>query len=222
MTLSEKAKKKIDELTPALEAMPGVVIIHELSTQAVVYMSKSGLETLDTTVEKLQAMGKEYYERYFNPEDAEDYVPKILGMLERNNNEETVSFFQQVRRSPDYPWSWYVSGTRIFMHDDEGKPYLTITVAMPIDAKHYFTAKIERLLEENNMLKENNTLFASMTKREKEIIRLIALGKNSADMANELHLSEETIKTHRRNIKRKLKLENHYEVLRFAQTFNLI
>ena len=100
-------------MTPVLEKIPGVVIIHYLNPSKVIYMSQSGLKILNVSVEELQAMGEEYYDRFFNPEDAADYVPKVLGMLERNDDEETVSFFQQVRAWGDEDWRWYVSGTRI-------------------------------------------------------------------------------------------------------------
>lgn len=43
-----------------------------------------------------------------------------------------------------------------------------------------------------------------LTKREKEIIALITTGKTTREIAAQLYLSEQTIKTHRRNISEKL------------------
>ncbi len=222
MTLQERIDQRIKASIPYFEQIPGVVIIHYLNPSTVIYMTAAGLQQLGVTNEELQAMGTEYYSRYFNPEDAADYVPKVLGMLERNNDSETVSFFQQVRNNESGEWGWFCSGTRIFMHDDEGKPLLTITVALPIDARHYFLNKIERLAEENRFLRENQHLYATLSKREKQILRMMAEDKKSQDIAQSLYLSEETVKTHRRNIKKKIKAQNHYEVVKFAQAFNLV
>lgn len=222
MTLEQRIKQKIADCISSFEAIPGVVIVHYLNPSTVLYMSSKGLRTLGVTLEELQQMGTEYHERFFNPEDAIEYVPKVLGMLERNDDNETISFFQQVRADKDQPWQWYVSGTRIFMHDDEGLPYLTITVAMPIDEKHYFTNKIERLLQENDFLKNNRSLFDSLTRREREVLACMANNKSSAEIAAALFLSEATVKTHRRNIKKKLNLKTSYDTLKFAQSFNLI
>ncbi len=223
MDIEQRIIQKIADASPILEQLPGIIIIHRLyPVHTVVYMSPRGLRELKMTLGQLQKMGAEYHRQFFNPEDAADYVPKIQRLLERNNNEESVSFFQQVRTTDSDEWHWHLSGIRIFMQDDHGDPLLTITSSVPVDAKHYFTIKIERLLEENTFLKENNQLFAAMTKREREILIQMALGKNSTEIANDLHLSDDTVKTHRRNIKRKLKARNHYDIVRFAQAFNMI
>lgn len=223
MTLEERVQKKIEQFIPLFEQIPGVVIIHYLyPTSTVLYMTQSGLKHLNTTIPELQEMGSEYYDRFFNPEDVPDYVPKVLGLLERNNGEETVSFFQQVRPSAEHDWQWHVCGTRIFMRDDEGNPYLTISVAIPIDPKHYFSSKLERLLEENAFLKKHSDVYATLSKREKEILSLMARDKTSGEIADQLFVSEDTIKTHRRNIKKKIGAQNYYDVVRFAQAFGLI
>jgi DNA-binding CsgD family transcriptional regulator len=222
LTLQERVAGKIEEASPYLEQIPGVVIIHYLQPSTVIYMSRNGLNRLNVTLKELQEMGTDYYERFFNLEDAAYYVPKVLGMLERNNDEETITYFQQVRATPDEEWQWHSCGTRIFMHDDKGAPYLTITLATPIDAKHFFTSKIERLLEENQFLRKSRDLFIALTKREKQILTMMAKDLSSPEMSKELHLSEDTVKTHRRNIKKKIGAQNYYDVVRFAQSFDLV
>ncbi len=222
MTLENKARLLIEQHKSTFEKMPGIVIIHQLRTSTVLYMSSRGLEILGVTLKDLIELGERYHDEFFNPEDAIDYVPKVLGLLQRNNNEETVTFFQQVRSNKDSPWGWYASGTRIFMQDDEGNPYLTVTTALPIDSKHFFTNKIERLLEENELLKKNQSIFASLTKREKEIILHMAKERTSTEIADILSISEDTVKTHRKNIKTKLGAKSLYDVIKFAQAFNIV
>lgn len=220
--VSERIDNKITAASPVLELIPGVVIIHHLHTSEVAYMSKSGLTRLNVTMQELKEMGTEYHMRFFNEADAADYVPKILGMLERNNDEETVSFFQQVRANGEEPWQWHVCGTRIFMRDDNGLPLLTISVATPIDARHYFVSKIERMLEENESSSKNAHLLASLTAREKQILAMMARDNTSKDISKALFIAEDTVKTHRRNIKKKLGVNNYYELLRFAQAFDIV
>ena len=53
-------------------------------------------------------------------------------------------------------------------------------------------------------VKDAFTSQLKLTKREKEIICLIALGKSTKDIAIQLFLSELTIKTHRKNISEKM------------------
>jgi DNA-binding CsgD family transcriptional regulator len=219
---SEKIRTKIDSVKHLFELMPGVVIIHNLHASGVVYMSTSGLHRLNVTLQELQDMGADYYRRFFNEDDAADYVPKVLGMLERNNDEETVSFFHQIRAHENEPWQWHVCGIRIFMRDDEGEPVLTITVATPIDGQHYYISKIERMLEEKITASKNAHLLALLTNRERQILKMMAKDDTSKHIAGELSIAEDTVKTHRRNIKRKLGLNNQYDLLRFAQTFDIV
>lgn len=221
-SLSKRIENMIAGIKPLLELLPGVVIIHNLHTSCVVYMSSSGLRRLNTTMQELQEMGIEYHQRFFNEADAADYVPKILGMLDRNNNEETVTFFQQVRANNADTWQWHMCGIRIFMRDDAGLPLLTIAVATPIDAEHYFISKIERMLEENEASHKNAHLLASLTIREKQVLAMMAKDSTSKQIALTLCIAEDTVKTHRRNIKKKLGLKNQYDLLRFAQTFDVI
>jgi DNA-binding NarL/FixJ family response regulator len=55
-----------------------------------------------------------------------------------------------------------------------------------------------------------------LTRREKEILQRIAIGKSNKHIARELNLSVRTIETHRLNIKRKLGIEGQAGLIRFA------
>src|SRR4051812_15471210 len=118
--LQELAEKKIEQVQSFEKEIPAIIIVHSLQENAVIYMSQRGLDILGTTLDEIRISYPEYHSRYFNPEDAKLYVPKILGLIERNNSDEMVSFFQQVRRSELEEWSWYLSSAKIFMHDKEG------------------------------------------------------------------------------------------------------
>lgn len=55
-----------------------------------------------------------------------------------------------------------------------------------------------------------------LTTRETEVLRLIALGHTSVEIARKLHLSPRTIETHRTRIHRKLTLATRAELVRYA------
>lgn len=222
----DKLQREIDDKIAQIRAIenyfPGVVIIHDIKKYTVVYMSRWGRDYLNVTNEELQQMGAEYHSRFFNAEEAKVYVPKILGLLERNNDNEFITNFQQVRRSQQHDWEWYLTATRIFFRDENGSPLLTLTTSLPVDAQHHMAVKAQRLLEENNFLRKNYHVFDALTKREREVLRLMAIGMSSVEMAEKLYISETTASTHRRNIKRKLGIESNYDIIRFAQAFDLI
>lgn len=61
-----------------------------------------------------------------------------------------------------------------------------------------------------------------LSDRENEIIRLIVRGKTSREIANILFISEETVKTHRKNIFKKLKIHHVTELMTFAMQQGII
>ncbi|MFD0766456.1 helix-turn-helix transcriptional regulator [Mucilaginibacter lutimaris] len=222
VNLPKQVIPKIEEYAATFNLLPCAVIIHDLKDWSVVYMSKRGLNGLQTSIEDITSItAEEYYRRYFNQEDAQDYVPKILGMLENNNNEEIVTYFQQVRFPGNNDWTWHMASTKIFMRDDAGKPSMTITIAVPLDAMHHMNAKADRLLAENNFLRKNFKQYSQLTRREKEVLARVALGKSAAEIANELFISVTTAETHRKNIKKKLNAGT-YELMQYARAFDLI
>lgn len=220
--MEQKIKLRIAQIAAAADFLPGVVIIHDLRTMGVAYMSQRGLQMLGTTLAELQALGSDYNLKYFNPSDAEEYIPKLLGMLERNDDDEIVSFFQQVRTADSPDWVWHLSTVRVLLRDDEGRPLLAITFACPLNLLSHVTPKVARLLEENAFLRKNQLLFAQLTRRERQVLQLLAQGKSSINIAKELFISTNTVITHRRNINAKLHPETQQELARYAYAFDLV
>lgn len=221
--LQEKIDAKVNTIAAVADELPGVIIIHNIQTERAQYMSRRGLAKLGLTMEELKSLTfEEYFSTYFNDEDAKDYVSKLLNLLKINDDQDIISYFQQVRPSEKEDYEWHFSTTKILMRDDQGTPLLVITMAYPVDPKHHITSKVSRLLEENNFLRKNYARFDQLTRREKEILAFTALGKSSSEMAEELFISQNTAETHRRNIKKKLDADSIYDLSMYARAFDLI
>ncbi|HTY97212.1 MAG TPA: response regulator transcription factor [Solirubrobacteraceae bacterium] len=85
-----------------------------------------------------------------------------------------------------------------------GEEYVSPAVAVRLDALH-------RALTDNKL-----------SQREVEVLRLIALGHTSVEIAQRLHLSPRTIETHRAHIHKKLGLKTRAELVRYALRRGLI
>jgi DNA-binding NarL/FixJ family response regulator len=75
---------------------------------------------------------------------------------------------------------------------------------------------------DNLTTNKGNTSIAKLTKRELEIIKLIAFQMNSLQISEKLFLSIYTVKTHRKNILQKLELKNTAGLIEFANKNNLL
>jgi two-component system, NarL family, response regulator NreC len=61
-----------------------------------------------------------------------------------------------------------------------------------------------------------------LSERETEVVRMVALGHTSAEIARQLHLSRRTVETHRTRIHRKLGIRTRAELVQFALRRGLI
>jgi DNA-binding NarL/FixJ family response regulator len=81
---------------------------------------------------------------------------------------------------------------------------------------------VQRLLDENVFLCINHNWFATLTTREREVLRALALGQSALEIASPLFISPQTAETHRRNLRRKLGAESAFELGQYARAFDLI
>lgn len=213
---------RLNNIRSFADELPSALIIHKVDTMEIVYMNSTGLNILGSTLEELQTLGPDlYHVKFFNTEDSNDYVPKIMHIMQSKVNEQ-VSYFQQVRVPQNTEWQLFVSNTKVFARNPAGEATYLITTAGVIDPVHHITSKVNRVMDEINFLRNNNPLFLTLTRREKEVLKQMAMGSNSGEIAEKLFISSTTADTHRRNIRNKLNLKNNYDAVKFAQAYNLL
>lgn len=218
----QQISRQIKKFAPYAEMMPGVVIIHQLNPFAPCFMSANGLELLGINSEELIEIGPDYHKRFFNNLDMEDFLMKFNHLITNKDPDETFTFFQQVKLKDRKDWVWHISSTKIFLQDEQGNPTHIVTIAIPVDKLNHIPHKAKRLLAENDFFRTNLQKYLSLGNRGKEILRLVALGKSSPEIADELFISVETVNTHRKKIKQKLGINNLYEFTVYAHAFDLI
>jgi two-component system response regulator NreC len=69
---------------------------------------------------------------------------------------------------------------------------------------------------------EEPTAKDDLTEREREVLRLIALGHTNSEIAKQLYLSVRTVESHRAHIQQKLRLSTRAELVRYALGAGLI
>ena len=82
-----------------------------------------------------------------------------------------------------------------------------------------FSKPISDMMTESFLQKETGTHAtqkAELTKREREILKLVVEGMTSKEIAEKLYISPRTVDTHRSNLMEKLELNNIADLVRFA------
>ena len=77
--------------------------------------------------------------------------------------------------------------------------------------EQYFSVRVEECLK-----KQEKMEASPLTSTEKDILKWIATGKSAKEIAEIRHSSVHTITTHRKNIFRKIQVNNAYEATRYA------
>jgi DNA-binding NarL/FixJ family response regulator len=86
----------------------------------------------------------------------------------------------------------------------------------------YYGKGVKRKNSSEELFKDGFLMSISITKREIEIIKLLAKDFSSHEIAKELNLSSHTVDTHRRNLIKKLNVKGVAGVINFAHENNFI
>ena len=107
-----------------------------------------------------------------------------------------------------------------YLLKDSAEQDLINAVKAVQEGKAYFSPAISKMLVEDYMrqMRERKVQdsYELLTTREREILQLLAEGKNNKEVANLLNLSLYTVETHRSNIFQKLNLHSGAELILYA------
>ena len=111
------------------------------------------------------------------------------------------------------------AGTCAYVHKNETFSELIKAIEAAIRGDVYLCPRVASIVM-NSYLKEfsqNDTSNdASLTERERDVLRLLADGKSSKEIALELYISTKTVDTHRRQIMNKVNLFSVPELTKYA------
>ncbi len=120
------------------------------------------------------------------------------------------------------------SGAKGFILKNTDKEELLDAVRTVANGDNFFSKDISKLIIDNYIrtAKETEKTDAykevPLTKREIEILKLIASGYSNQEIANILYISYNTVDTHRKNIMHKLAIKNTAGLVRYAIEKGLI
>jgi len=112
------------------------------------------------------------------------------------------------------------AGASAYLTKDSPFEELTRAVRTVIGNQTYLSPQIADTVTKEyvrNLLREDESSPApDLSDREREVLQLLAEGHSTKQTASQLHVSEKTIETHRRQIMRKLNLHSLAELTKFA------
>lgn len=110
----------------------------------------------------------------------------------------------------------YEAGVAGYLLKSAGKEKIVKAIEQVYSGESYFSSEVAVAMLSKSSSKKTAITGSSLTKREKEILGLIASGMTNPEIAEKLFLSTDTIKTHRKNMMRKLNVNNTAALVKFA------
>lgn len=108
-------------------------------------------------------------------------------------------------------------GVNGYLLKDSGKDQFLEAIHTVMNGDKYFDQRVtEVIMDSLQPKKKSSTVLTPLSPREKEIVRLIAKGDSTMEMAEKLHLSQLTIETHRKNIYTKLGINKIASLVHYA------
>ena len=132
----------------------------------------------------------------------------------------TAIVFLSMHGDESYVLRALKAGARAYLLKDSAEYDLIQAVKAVSEGKAFFSPAISKMLVEDYMrqMQERGVedSFELLTTREREVLQLLAEGKNNKDVATLLNLSLYTVETHRSNIFQKLNLHSQAELILYA------
>ena len=114
-------------------------------------------------------------------------------------------------------------GAKGFVPKKSAGEHIVNAVYKVAEGNQYFTDDIKEKMMQTlltgqvkNEGSQDGVLISSLTKREVQVLKLVAQQYSTREIGDELHISESTVETHRKNLMKKVKVKNSVGLAIFA------
>lgn len=224
--LAENAqlKQRIAELEDILDKIPASIYINQIEEIGDMESGKNiwsnqyakDFAGLGYPQEEVTAMGARYIEAVMHPDDwvvGEDSITHLLN----KDSTSCCGIYKSVSRVLYHreQYKWCYGHTTVFKTKPDGTPWQFINASIDIDEYQHTMSQLDDVMKEVAKLK-NQLKLQSLTKRELEILKLIAQGLNDESIAEKLFISRHTVHTHRNKLVKKTATGNTAALVAFA------
>jgi PAS domain S-box-containing protein len=169
-------------------------------------LSKVNLKTIEFAKNHIHTNDRPFFEGCIdNLRAGEKKVSK--GMIRMKN-----------KRGHDF---WVYLKVIIFEKDTKGNPEILLGIIVEISPIDDASEQLEEFVKQR-IRSKNQKLLNNLSKREIQILPMVAEGKSYTQIAKVLSIQPDTVNHHRKNIFRKLRIKNIPQLVCFAKESGLV
>lgn len=179
---------------------------------------KCSTDSLNQVNEDAELIWLAYFDFFF-PSDENVFIhPELFHFLKNKKLNKVHFFFQRDKDQNNRPCKWHFGTTKLILQGSKSIDSILFRYAVEIPNSQIK----KRTEEEESYFQKYCNRVLLLSKREKEIVKLIVEGKSSHDISDQLFISIHTVNNHRKSIINKLEISNLCHLTKFAMLFEMV
>ncbi|MBC8490239.1 MAG: PAS domain-containing protein [Bacteroidetes bacterium] len=214
-TIKPKPFSFFEEL---LKNVSAVIYIFDLTAFKYIWTNGKYFDILGYDCDEVKINAIEYADKHYHPDDKALMKEKVDFF--KKNNGSVWSGVYRIKHKQGH-WVLVLSKISVLKRDNNGCPEQLVGLATDVSNPLMNEKQFEALFKERLRVR-NQELIIKLTKREIDILRLIAKGNSYTKIAEMLSIQPDTVNRHRKNILKKLNLKNIATLACFAAENGLV
>ncbi len=124
-----------------------------------------------------------------------------------------------MREDPEYARQALRAGARSYVLKEAEPAELLQAFRLAVQGRNYLHPRLGALMVTGEEGSQNGPVLSD---REREVVRLIAMGHTNPEIAERLHVAERTVKTYRARAIEKMGISSRAEITAFARKLGLV
>ncbi len=160
----------------------------------------------------------EFQKQFYHPDDVGFFEESAKYLADPN-----IGFTLTTYRQKDINGNWTrpLGTGKVTKRFKDGTVEEAVMLTIDVADRYFDPTALEAIFKENAYLKQKLKLNV-LTKREIQIVKMIASGLSSKQISKQEHISIHTVEVHRKKILNKLDLKNVAELVLFAGHCELV
>lgn len=209
---NRELQKKQDLLDLVMNHVPAVILMIDTVRNRITWVNQRIRPTLGYQPEQAMNGGTKFLRELIDRND----LHHLQHAVEFFNSKKGAEFKTLLHMRDNYNEEHIMSATLApLQREDKGKVTSVICIALDVTRQTETQQELKQMLR--MMVSDGkDKVIRSITRREYDVLRLIAREFSTKQIAEELNVSIPTVETHRRNLLRKVGVKNTAGLVRFA------
>ncbi len=207
-------KSDLDLIISIINKQSTPIFIHDFANLVPYYINDFGKQYYGFKHNEFDVLGFEAYVQIAHPEDF-DSVHQIISFFGENPKGTHRTIVRVKHNSGEYRHLYALD--RAINFTKEGKPKYLLSISFDIESG--IQRSFNHLYNKSN-IQEKQSLYNSLSERERDIVKRVGQEMTSKEIADELFIQVSTVDTHRKRIIKKLGVKSSLGLVKFAVLFS--